>query len=560
MKSKRNFRRMVLIVDDEMVNRQLLGFIISKEYDVIYAENGVEALEKIKENSKMLSLVLLDLLMPEMNGYELLEVLQKDEKLRRIPVIVLTSEKKAEVKSLELGAVDFISKPYDMPDVILARVNRSVEFSEDTTIIQNTETDELTGLYTREFFFEYANQFDKYHPDLSMEAIVINVSRFHLLNELYGRSYGDKVLRNIAIGLKKELEGKEGIAGRIGTDSFYLYISGIDDHDKLLERIMIEVLEESEFARVHLRMGVYPVENRKVEMERRFDRAVLACNKLRNNYTQSYTIYDTQMQEKEVFLECLVNGVDEAITKKQFKVYYQPKYSIQGDRPVLSSAEALIRWIHPIFGMVSPGTFIPLFEENGLVQRLDRYVWNEAAEQIKKWKDEFGIIVPISVNVSRIDIYDPNLEQELLDIVEKNGITPKDYLLEITESAYTDNSDQIVDVVEKLRKHGFRVEMDDFGSGYSSLNMLTVLPIDVIKLDMKFIRNIANNEKDFRMVELMMEIADFLSVPVVAEGVEEEVQYDLLKKAGCDVIQGYYFSKPVPAEEFEEFIKKEIEK
>ncbi len=205
--------------------------------------------------------------------------------------------------------------------------------------------------------------------------------------------------------------------------------------------------------------------------------------------------------------------------------------------------------------MISPGDFIPLFESNGLIQRLDNYVWEEAAHQIRRWKEKYGRVIPVSVNVSRIDIYDPELENKLMKLVEINDLTTKDLLLEITESAYADNADVLTDVVNNLRNKGFKIEMDDFGSGYSSLNMLTTLTVDVIKIDMKFIKNMRRDDKSLRMVKLIIDIARFLEVPTVAEGVEDEVQLSALKKMGCDLIQGFYFSRPVPPEEFEQFIK-----
>ena len=216
------------------------------------------------------------------------------------------------------------------------------------------------------------------------------------------------------------------------------------------------------------------------------------------------------MHEKELFSARLLKDFEVAIREKQFKVYFQPKYNITGNTPVLSSAEALIRWLHPELGFIRPDLFVPLFEENGLVQQLDRYVWQETAEQMKRWHDTFGISVPISVNVSRVDINDPDMSDFIISLVERNGIPKRDYLLEITESAYTDNSNQIIAVVNNLREKGFRVEMDDFGSGYSSLNMLTTLPIDALKLDRAFINNIAPKNKEMRMVELILEIAEFL--------------------------------------------------
>lgn len=564
----KNIHRKVLIVDDEMVNRSLLGFIVSRDYDVIYAENGAQALELIKENEKTLSLIMLDLLMPEMDGYELLKLLHSDPELRRIPVIVLTSEKSAEVQSLQLGAADFIPKPYDMPEVILARVRRSIELAEDNIIINETERDSLTGLYTKSFFYQYAKQHDRYMPNVKMDALVLNINRFHMINELYGRPYGDMVMQKIGEKILALLDTAGGLACRCESDTFFIYIPHRDDYAESFKKNAEIFAAELENPRINLRLGIYENVDMSTDIEQRFDRATLACNKLRGShalnagnthsaYTTSYTYYDTQLHEKELYSERLISEMDKALAEKQFRVFYQPKYNIKGQSPVLASAEALIRWSHPELGMISPGAFIPLFEENGLIHKLDRYVWHSAAEQIRKWKDEYGVSVPVSVNVSRIDIYDPDLENELLDIVSKNGLDPGEYLLEITESAYTDNSQQIVDTVKKLRGDGFRVEMDDFGSGYSSLNMLSALPIDALKLDMRFIKNITENEKDYRMVELMVDIAKFLSVPVIAEGVETEQQYMLLKQAGCDIIQGYYFSRPIPPEEFGLLIEKE---
>lgn len=553
-------KRQVLVVDDESVNRELLGFIISRDYDVLFAENGRQALEVIREKQKTLSLVLLDLLMPEMTGYEVLEALHIDEELKHIPVIVLTSEKGAEIKSLQLGAVDFITKPYDMPEIILARVRRSIELAEDKIIIQEAKTDSLTDLYSKSFLYQYASQFDRYLSDMPMDAVVINVNRFHLVNELYGRAFGDKLLKAIAAYIMQMLSQTSGVAGRIDSDTFYVYIKHRDDYQQQLEKCVEQLSQQFGDKRFSLRVGIYENVDNSISIEQRFDRATLACTKLRGRYNSELCLYDTQMHEKELHSEKLIMDMDKALEEKQFVVYYQPKYNIKGDEPRLSSAEALIRWKHPEYGMISPGVFIPLFEGNGLVQKLDRYVWSEAAAQIKRWKDAYNKSVPVSVNVSRVDIYDPKLHETLKGLMDENGLDPSEYLLEITESAYTDNSNQIIDTANKLREAGFKIEMDDFGSGYSSLNMLSDLPIDALKLDMYFIRNICTRENDRRMVELVLGIASFLGVPVIAEGVETQEQYLLLKQLGADIIQGYYFSKPLPPEEFNKLIEKELEK
>ena len=555
LERKKGLHRKVLIVDDEFIEREMLGAMLKDLYEIEFAGNGQEALDIINKEKMTLSLMILDLHMPELDGYSVLETIRADNELRRIPVIVLTSEKEAEVKSLQLGASDFITKPYEMPDVVRARVQHAIELAEDSVIIHETERDELTGLFHKEFFFEYGKRLDNQNDNMPMDALILDINRFHIVNELYGREYGNEVLKKIGDGIHKLVKETGGLACRYDSNGFYIYLPHSDGFRDLLAKEIDMMHSSLGDNNVTIRMGVYLDEGSGLNMDQRFDRARLACNKLRNSYTTCVGYYNEELHSKELHAERLINDMEKALAEKQFKVFYQPKYNIKGEKPVLTSAEALIRWFHPEFGMVSPGEFIPLFEENGLIQKLDRYVWTEAAAQIKRWKDTYGIYIPVSVNVSRVDIFNPMLGCILSDLVNINGFTPDKMLLEITESAYTDNSQEIIDTVKGLRQNGFKIEMDDFGSGYSSLNMLTSLPIDALKLDMKFIRNICQNTKDARLVEIMIQIARLLEVPVIAEGVETKEQMELLKSIGCDIIQGYYFSKPLPAEEFCKLIK-----
>ncbi len=550
LERKKGLHRKVLIVDDEFIEREMLGAMLNDLYEIGYAGNGREALDMISSEKATLSLIILDLHMPELDGYSVLETIRADNEMRRIPVIVLTSEKEAEVKSLQLGAADFITKPYEMPDVVRARVQHAIELAENTVIIHETERDELTGLFHKEFFFEYGKRLDMQNDNMPMDAMVIDINRFHIINELYGREYGNDVLKKIGDRIHDLVKETGGLACRFDSNGFYIYIPHGHDLNKIISDGLDKINASLVDSNISIRMGVFEDDGNGLNMEQRFDRARLACNKLRHSYTTCFDFYNEELHSKELHEERLINDMEKALAEKQFKVFYQPKYNITGDKPVLSSAEALIRWFHPEFGMVSPGEFIPLFEDNGLIQKLDRFVWTEAASQIKRWNDEYGIYLPVSVNVSRVDIFNPMLGCILTDLVNINGFTPEKLLLEITESAYTDSSQEIIDTVKGLRNNGFKIEMDDFGSGYSSLNMLTSLPIDALKLDMKFIRNICENKKDSRLVEIMIQIARLLEVPVIAEGVETKEQMELLKSIGCDIIQGYYFSKPLPPEEF----------
>ena len=305
-------------------------------------------------------------------------------------------------------------------------------------------------------------------------------------------------------------------------------------------------------------MGVKPWQGGKGEPILLFDQARAACSMVRGNFKDHLMIYDEEMRMREILDQKLLNDLQQAVEEKQLKVFYQPKYNIQCTPPKLSSAEALIRWQHPELGMIPPGDFIPLFEGNGQISTVDNYVWSEAARQVAAWRDKFGITVPVSVNLSRVDLFDPELENRLNALIEQNGLEHRDLKLEVTESAYTENGDQVIDVVNRLRNDGFEIEMDDFGSGYSSLNMLSTMPIDFLKMDMKFIRNIETSEKDLKLVELVLDIAKYLNVPVVAEGVETEKQMEMLRVAKCELVQGFYFSRPLPAEEFEKLIGREV--
>ena len=550
-----NGKHQLLIADDEQVNRDILGNLLSGEYELVFAENGREAVELINEHKDTLSAVLLDIMMPELNGFEVLQTVRADPKVRNIPIIVVTSDQKSEVESLRLGAVDFIPKPYPQPGIILARILRAIELSEDRMIINATERDPLTELYNLEFFYQYAEQLDSHHLDMPTNAMVIDINHFHIINERFGTHYGDSVLKLLAQKTREKVSRLGGIVCRRNADTFLIYCPHNVDFRRVFKEISTEINDVLGFGnRIRLRMGVYENVDKSLPIERRFDRASMACDKVSHTFAGSIGIYDSSLHEKEIFAEQLIEGFDKAIDEKQFAVYYQPKYNVKSDEPVLTSAEALVRWIHPELGFISPGDFIPLFEENGLIEKLDNYIWGEVAKQLGDWKKRFKNAVPVSVNVSRVDMFDPQLVDDLKDIVEINGIREEDLLLEVTESAYTADSGQIIKTVNDLRALNFKIEMDDFGTGYSSLNMISELPIDALKIDMSFVRQAFSNGKNTKLIEIIIDIAGYLEVPVIAEGVETEEQYLTLKELGCDIVQGYYFSKPVPAGEFEKFM------
>ncbi|MBR6089092.1 MAG: amino acid permease, partial [Anaerolineaceae bacterium] len=552
-----HIKRHILIVEDEPINQMILGNMLEENYQILYASDGIEALEQVKTHKDDLAIVLLDLQMPQMGGMEVLKVMKEEDELKGIPVIVMTADQSAEVDCLKIGAIDFIPKPYPSVEIVHARVNRCIELTEKRNIIESTERDSLTNLLNPEFFLRYVRMYDQHYNEMPMDAIVLDVNHFHMLNERYGKQYGDSVLVRIGKRVRQISREIGGVCCRRAADTFFIYCPHKEDYESILEKASEGLVdEEVSKNRVRLRMGVYSQVDKSIQIERRFDYAKIAANTVKSGFRTAIGIYDTKMHEAELFRERLLEDFKPSLENNRFKVYFQPKYDIRPENPVLASAEALVRWDHPELGMISPGIFIPLLEDNGLILDLDRYVWRETAARIRDWKDRLGFSVPVSVNVSRIDMLTPNLNSIFKEILEACDLSPDDLMLEITESAYTSDSDQVISTAKELRGMGmgFRIEMDDFGTGYSSLGMLTHLPIDALKLDMSFIRSAFGETRDVRMIELIIDIADYLHVPVVAEGVETEEQYMVLKAMGCDYVQGYYSSKQVPYEMFDHFL------
>lgn len=417
-------------------------------------------------------------------------------------------------------------------------------------LIAATEIDALTGLYNRDYFFQYADRMHREQPEEPMDAIVLNIEQFHMINAIDGWTFGNQVLRVLGNEVQAISKAFGGIAGRFGADRFDIYCRHTEDYRAIYDRLQDRVSAIFPNASIRLRMGVMPWQA-DLEPIQMFDRARTACNIARGHYKERLVVFDNRMRERELLDQRLLNDLRRALDSYEFEVNYQPKYDVRTDTPKLVSAEALVRWNHPELGRIAPNDFVPLFERNGEIREVDKYVWSEAARQVARWRAQFGVTIPVSINLSRVDIFDPTLENTLDGILHQNDLSHDALRLEITESAYTENADQLICVVESLHKKGYTIEMDDFGTGYSSLNMLSAMPIDVLKMDRSFISNMENSDKDKQLVALIFGIAENLNIPVIAEGVETEAQLRLLKQMGCTLVQGYYFSRPLHPSDFE---------
>ena len=434
---------------------------------------------------------------------------------------------------------------------MLIAIGLVMDLMQKQETIRSTERDELTGLYNRQYFYHYVEQYDQHHRNAVMDAVVIDADHFQMINERYGRSRGDEVLRMIANKLLESIRETGGVLCRREADVFMMYCPHREDYDQILEMASVRISEDEEDDNhVRLRIGVYSSVDKELEAVRRFDRAKSASDTIRGTFRKPIAWYDDTIYRKELYEDRLISDFGDAIRNEQFRVYLQPKFNLHTDDSRPAGAEALVRWDHPGLGLLGPGEFIPLFEKNGLIQQLDRYVWQHTAQLMGKWKKQNKSVVPVSVNISRADMYAPDLVEFLTELIETNGLTKTEFLLEITESAYMEDAEHIIGTARRLQEAGFRIEMDDFGTGYSSLNMINDLPIDVLKVDMAFVRAAFRNGKDTRMLEIILDIARYLAVPVIAEGVENLEQLETLKQLGCDFVQGYYYSRPIPPDDF----------
>ncbi len=421
------------------------------------------------------------------------------------------------------------------------------------SLINATEIDLQTSLYNKVYFLEYANRLYNENPLKPMDAIEINIEKFHFVNDLNGREFGDQVLRELSDEIRIFLKENEGIAGHSEGDRFSIYCKHLDDYKALFDRFQERINTLSSNATIRIRMGIMPFKAG-VEPSKQIAQASIACGLAMTEIKEHLVVFNDELSLKEQYSQRLLNDLRHSIDNKEFVVYFQPKYDIKGDMPKLVCAEALVRWKHNDLGFIYPNDFIPLFEKNGQIALLDKYVRTESVKQIALWKEKYGFVLPISVNISRIEILDKTFENSLNSLLDEYGLDRTALNLEVTESAYIDDATQFIKVINNLRNSGFKIEMDDFGSGYSSLNMLSMMPIDILKMDRAFINDLETNIKNVRFVELIIGIAMDFKIPVIAEGVETKGQLDILKKLGCDMIQGFYFSKPLPFDEFEETI------
>ena len=410
--------------------------------------------------------------------------------------------------------------------------------------------DTMTDVFTRRHFMERAEKLMREHSQEQFVIICSDIRNFKTINDVYGEEVGDKILITLANSLKQQYK-EPSVYGRIAGDSFGVCMleKDFDAESYLAERKLVLHEMKLRYPIVD-HLGVYRVENMDISVANMCDRALLAVQSIREDFQKEIAYYDQELHEKQLAEQDILRGFQEAFRTEQFIIYLQPQIDYKTGK--VFGVEALARWKHPDKGMISPGLFIPLMEQSGMIVTLDQMIWEQACRLLQRWRAEGHTDRRISVNISTKDFFYEDVYRLLTLLIRKYDLPPACLKLEITESAFSLDMQNQIAVIERLQEEGFTIEMDDFGSGYSSLNTLKSIPVDVLKLDMAFLQNDDKHQRSEKILQTIVMLAEQLDLPVIAEGVETKEQAQFLSDIGCDYHQGYLYSKPMPIEEFEE--------
>ena len=429
-------------------------------------------------------------------------------------------------------------------------------------IRQLVDHDPLTGVLSLDGFRKRAEELLRTHPDTPYLLAFANIKNFKFINESLGMSAGDDLLRFWAKQIMESLSDEEAV-GRITADRFVVLRrnggeEALRKDDKALGPVRTYFLDHGKEIRVLISYGIYvltPADHQQINIDRMIDYAHVTEKKVRDTRNEGYEFYNREQWEKRKQVAEVINHLPSAIRSGSLYVWYQPQVNYETGK--ITGAEALCRWDHDQLGFLYPSNFITVLEESGLIYDLDCFVWDKVCQDLHRWNEQ-GIRRSVSVNVSRCDIReDRDIPGQFSRLIQKYGITPDQLRIEITETAFAENPDLLISNTNKLRELGFQVEMDDFGSGYSSLHMLKEVPVDRIKLDLHFLTSSGDQKKSRTIVGCMIQMVELLEMKMIAEGVETVEQAEFLRNRGCPEMQGYYFFKPMPVEEFEK-LKEEI--
>lgn len=545
-------KRKILIVENDEFNLKSLISLLADRYEIITACDGKIGLRLLEENYKDLALVLMNIQIPVLSGFDFLRKVQEDPFLSLIPIIVMTASDapKTEVVCLNLGAADYIRKPYHA-ELIKKRLENVIRLRESPVSLREIEKDSLTGLYTEQAFFHYSRRIMQFRSDKKMHVIIGRIKDFELIISIYGRKKANELLCYMASIYNKKF--KYGLLAKKGKASFLCLLS--DDYKldhQRMDNVINEFTENAPIKGIRIKYGIYKNIDKNLPITTICDYASMAAETVMEDYNHDYAYYTDELAQKRIYNQMIENCFTDALKNKEFMIYYQPKIDVITEKVI--GAEALVRWQRTDGSMISPENFIPIYEKNGQIQKLDAYIFGQVCRLQKRILDESKKLLSVSVNLSRSSILCEEIVEQYTKIVRENDIPITCVPLEITESASV-YGQKVVKVAERLLQSGFKLHIDDFGSGYSSMESLSRLPFSVLKIDKSLIDHICETRVEI-LVNHIIKLSKDLNMRVLAEGVETKEQLDILRKIKCDEIQGFYYARPMPEVEFVEYVRR----
>lgn len=571
----------ILIVDDEpifqlLVQKTLKRYINYSHYSLVRAADGKEALKKLEEDISI-KIIITDINTPKIDGFTLLESIQKLNQDYVTIVISNYTDIKNIKAAMNRGAFDFLTKPFDLEDLIIT-LNKAIKYIQETHIQQKeleklqkrilyqSSHDFLTGLPNRASLIkliEDSLEISKQNKNYLFGILFIDIDRFKLINDSLGHLEGDLLLKSVGKELQKYIRHSYGDkVARLGGDEFVVLLNNLDSTDqgiKIAQEIQAKLNNflQSNKCKFSLTtsMGIAFNNIQYQYPEEMLRDADIAMYRSKNDEQGCYKIFDMMMQKHICFRLGIENALYQAIDNQEFDVHYQPIFSLSTKK--LVGFEALIRWNNSRLGWIPPNQFIPIAEETGFIKLLGQWVFTQVCQQLCIWQQEFKCDdLVININFSAIQLGQHNLVENLQEIIEQYQVNPHNLKLELTESCILSNVSRDIEVLHQLKAIGLDICIDDFGIGYSSLSRLHEFPITTLKIDKSFIKNLSYENMD--TVKMIISLAHSLNMNVVAEGIEEEIHLEILESLNCEFGQGYLFSKPLPSADAFELISQRI--
>jgi len=562
----------ILIVEDENSFRKTVIKILSSEgFEVIGAENGSIGVNLAQTEQP--DLILCDIIMPGLDGYEVLTILQQDPTTAMIPFICLTAQedRSSMRRGMELGASDYLTKPFtrtELMGAIASQLGKRERLKQEQKIALEEAIGQLNDLVYYDSLTNLPNRlmlrdrFERTLPDdpdqpSFIPVAILSLDQLNRFNNTLGTDYSDLLLQAVTERTLRYV-GPNATVARLNSEQLALILPPLTEKQQIEEtarRILalfstfFSILNDEVFLTSSIGIAVYPDDGQ--EIDSLLKSANLAMHQAKEQGGNCYQLYTSAIEEKSYDRLMLEMNLRQALDRNEFILYYQPQVNLKTGKIV--AAEALIRWLHPERGLISPAEFIPIAEETGMIVRIDEWVLQNACEQAQIWQ-QAGYQLTIAVNLSGLQFNQPGLTQRVIHIIRESQVNPCHVEIELTESALVHNPELAICILRDLKDFSLQLSLDDFGTGYSSLSYLQQFPFDTLKIDRSFVRDLMNSAKNAAIINAIIQLARQLNLKVIAEGVETREQYDFLLENNCDLIQGYYFSPPLAIDAFEEFL------